>query len=76
MSLSPYIHAFIYHDENYYVAECREISVVTQGRTLDEVTANLSEAVALHLEDEDPKIFGLIPKPTLQISLEMLPVYA
>jgi predicted RNase H-like HicB family nuclease len=31
------------------VAECLEISVVTQGQTLDEVTSNLKEAVELHL---------------------------
>ena len=36
-----------------YVAECVEIPVVTQGATLDEVTENLREAVALHLEGED-----------------------
>ncbi|MBD2329952.1 type II toxin-antitoxin system HicB family antitoxin [Alkalinema sp. FACHB-956] len=69
MSLSPYIHACIYRsdDHNGYVAECREISVVTQGQTLDEVTANLSETVALHLEDEDPSIFCLTAQPILQI---------
>ena len=37
-------------EESGYVAECVEIAVVTQGATLDEVTRNLQEAVALHLE--------------------------
>jgi hypothetical protein len=32
--------------------------VVTQGATLDEVTANLKEAVELHLEDEDASQVG------------------
>lgn len=36
-----------------FVAECLEIPVVTQGATLDEVAANLREAVALHVEGED-----------------------
>jgi predicted RNase H-like HicB family nuclease len=36
-----------------YVAECLELTVVTQGATLDEVVQNLQEAVALHLEGED-----------------------
>lgn len=40
-------------DQSGYVAECLEIPVVTQGRTLDETVANLREAAALHLEDED-----------------------
>jgi predicted RNase H-like HicB family nuclease len=39
--------------EHQYVAECLELPVVTQGRTLDELTANLKEALALHLEGED-----------------------
>ena len=40
-------------EESGYAAECLEIPVVTQGKTLDEVTRNLQEAVALHLADED-----------------------
>jgi predicted RNase H-like HicB family nuclease len=77
MPLSPYIHVSIYRgDESGYVAECQEIAVITQGQTLDEVTANLSEAVALHLEDEDPQQFGLTAQPKLQISLELEPAYA
>jgi predicted RNase H-like HicB family nuclease len=77
MPLSPYIHVSIYRgDTSGYVAECQEIAVITQGQTLDEVTANLSEAVALHLEDEDPQRFGLTAQPKLQISLELEPVYA
>jgi predicted RNase H-like HicB family nuclease len=40
-------------EQSGYVAECVEIPVVTQGATLDEVTANLREAVELHLEGED-----------------------
>jgi predicted RNase H-like HicB family nuclease len=70
MNLSPHIHAVIYRgDESGYVAECREIAVITQGQTLDEVTANLSEAVALHLEDEDPQQFGLTAQPTLHLEI-------
>ncbi len=53
--LSPYrnINAFIRKGEKYYVAECVEIGVVTQGKTVDETIANLREAVALHLENFD-----------------------
>ena len=51
-----------------YVAECLEVAVVTQGQSLDEVVANLNEAVALHLQDEDPAEFGL-DDPTLVVRL-------
>ena len=40
-------------EQSGFVAECVEIPVVTQGATLDEVSANLREAVSLHLEGED-----------------------
>lgn len=59
-----------------YVAECVEISVVTQGRTLDETVANLREAVGLHLEGEPPASFGLREHPILLITFETDPVYA
>jgi len=50
-ALRTAIHARITPDaESGYAATCDEIAVVTQGETLDEVTANLREAVALHLE--------------------------
>ena len=54
--------------EKYYVAECVEIAVVTQGSTLDETLGNLQEAVALHLEGEDPSSFGLAPDPTIVVT--------
>lgn len=65
------IKAFIHRGESQYVAECLELSVVTQGKTLDETIANLQEAVQLHLEDEDPADFGLVPHPTLLVTIEL-----
>jgi predicted RNase H-like HicB family nuclease len=67
------IKAFIRRGDTHYVAECLEISVVTQGRTLDETIVNLQEAVALHLEGEDPADFGLAPNPTLLVTIEVEP---
>ncbi|OGO52414.1 MAG: hypothetical protein A2148_05825 [Chloroflexi bacterium RBG_16_68_14] len=65
------IKAFIHKSDTHYVAECLEISVVTQGKTLDETIANLQEAVGLHLEGEDPAEFGLAPHPTLLVTIEL-----
>jgi len=39
--------------ETYYVGECVDLPVVTQGETLDELARNLQEAITLHLEGED-----------------------
>ena len=49
---------------------------MTQGNTLDEVVNNLKEAISLHLEGEDPSEFGLVAKPSLQITVELQPEYA
>jgi len=70
------IKAFVHRGENYYVAECLEIAVVTQGRTLDETMDNLREAVALHLENEDLADFDLAPNPSLLVTLELEPAVA
>jgi predicted RNase H-like HicB family nuclease len=58
-------------EQSGYVAECLEISVVTQGKTLDEVTRNLREAVELHLEGEDLAALGLAASPTILVTFEM-----
>jgi predicted RNase H-like HicB family nuclease len=63
-------------EESGYVAECMEIAVVTQGATLDEITRNLQEAVALHLDGEDLAALGLANKPTLVVTMEVEPAYA
>lgn len=73
-SLQHTIKAFIRKGEDYYVAECLEIAVVTQGKTLDETITNLKEAVALHLENEDLSEFGLAPNPTLLVTMELEPI--
>jgi len=63
-------------EEGGFVAECLELAVVTQGKTLDETIANLQEAVGLHLEGEDLEELGLSPSPALIVSMEVHPVHA
>ena len=65
------IKAYIYKGEKYYIAECAEISVITQGKTLDETIANLQEAVNLHLEGEDPAEYDLVENPTILVIMEL-----
>jgi len=61
------IHAVIHHAEPAYVAECLELAVVTQGKTLDEVVQNLRRALALHLEGENVAALGLHQRPRLEL---------
>ncbi len=64
------IHAAIEESEGWYVAECLEVAVVTQGRSLDETLANLRSALALHLDDEELARVGLPVAPRLVVSYE------
>ena len=64
------LHVTIVRGESSYVAECWELAVVTQGGTLDEVVSNLREALALHLEGEDPQALGLTRSPRLVVTYE------
>jgi predicted RNase H-like HicB family nuclease len=43
----------IFRGQKFYVAECLDLPVVTQAVSLDELAANLKEAIALQLEDEN-----------------------
>ncbi|MDO8505739.1 MAG: type II toxin-antitoxin system HicB family antitoxin [bacterium] len=62
--------------DRYFVAECLDLPVVTQGKTLDELAINVKEAIALQLEGEDPSNFGLAPNPAIMANLELEQVYA
>jgi len=65
------VHAVVTRDRNWYVAECLELAVVTQGRTLDELVVNLREAITLHLKDEDPASTGIVAEPRVSLTYEV-----
>lgn len=60
-------------NDEYFVADCIDLPVVTQGRTLDELTENLKEAIALQLEGEDPADFDLVAEPSVLATFEIEP---
>lgn len=64
------IHAVISKSDAWFVVECLEVAVVTQGRTLDETLANLREALALHLDEDEMTRLGLSAAPRLIVSYE------
>ena len=65
------VHAVVRRGHGWFVAECLEVAVVTQGRTLDELVESLREAVTLHLEGEDATALGLVPTPRLAVTYEL-----
>jgi len=58
-------------EDDWFVATCLENNIASQGKTIDEATENLKEAIALYYEDEtEEKI--LLPYDQVYItSLEM-----
>lgn len=68
------IQVHISRGERQFVAECLDLPVVTQGKTLDELAKNLKEAIELQLENEDPADFDLADAPSVLASFEIEPV--
>ena len=42
--------ATVWREGDWYVAQCREVDVASQGENEDEALANLQEALELHFE--------------------------
>lgn len=61
----------VFHGEEQYVGECLDFAIVTQARTLDELSKNILEALALHLSDEDLEACGYAPNPTVILTMEL-----
>jgi len=57
--------------DNYYVAQGVDLPIVTQAKTLDELTFNIREAVDLALEGGTLKEFGFSSTPSLLANFEI-----
>jgi predicted RNase H-like HicB family nuclease len=75
-SMRKIIQVRVYKGEKYYVAECVDLPVVTQGKTLDEVAANIREAIDLHLEGENLEDWDILPDFSILANLELEPAHA
>ncbi|MCL4547659.1 MAG: type II toxin-antitoxin system HicB family antitoxin [Bacteroidetes bacterium] len=65
------ISVHIFKGEKYFVAECIDLPIVTQGKTLDELVKNLKEAFELHLENESLESLDITPNPTVIANVEL-----
>jgi predicted RNase H-like HicB family nuclease len=46
--------AVLHKEGDIYVADCPEVGTVSQGKTVEEVIANLKEATELYMEEFPP----------------------
>jgi predicted RNase H-like HicB family nuclease len=65
------IHVRVFQGDQQFVAECFDLPIVTQAATLDQLMANIREAIGLQLDDEDPGDFGLSPDASILASFEL-----
>jgi len=61
----------IKREEDWFVATCLENNIASQGKTIDEATENLKEAIALFYEDETEEKIILPDEQVYITSLEM-----
>ena len=61
----------IKREEEWFVATCIENNIASQGKTIDEATENLKEAIALFYEDESEEKLTLPREQVYITSLEM-----
>ena len=60
----------VFKGDKYFVAECVDAPIVTQGETLDELVGNIPQALALHMEDEELAA-EFVPSPAILMSFEL-----
>ena len=57
--------------EDLYVAQCVEVDVASQGRTVEEAVRNVEEAIELYLDDEDE---ARRPRPAVAVELRQVEI--
>ncbi|MEK7564388.1 MAG: type II toxin-antitoxin system HicB family antitoxin [Patescibacteria group bacterium] len=59
--------------DGYFVAKATDFPIFTQGKTLDEITKNISEATELYLEVsmKDDSINSLTKNPSVLMNYEI-----
>jgi predicted RNase H-like HicB family nuclease len=62
-SMTYNLSAIIEHEGDWYVANCPELDIVSQGKSVEEAQKNLHEAVQLFLESADPKEIPPLTEP-------------
>jgi predicted RNase H-like HicB family nuclease len=57
--------------DSQFVAECLDLSIITQAKTLDELAVNIEEALTLHLQDENLEELEIAENHSVLVSFEL-----
>ena len=60
--------ARVFQEGNWFVAQCLEVDVASQGETQDEALSNLREALELHFEPPSATIMPELQKVEVEIN--------
>ena len=52
---------------NWYVANCPELEIASQGESVESALENLREAMELYLQDEDAKVPDVNYRPIVTV---------
>ncbi|MBI4282053.1 MAG: type II toxin-antitoxin system HicB family antitoxin [Chloroflexi bacterium] len=63
--------AVITREGKFYVSDCPELGITSQGLSIEESLANLKEAIELYLKDEDLDSLGVLKESPLITSIEV-----
>ena len=69
MNMSKVFTVAIQKEDDWFVAKCLENSVASQGKTMDEASDNLREALTLYYEDEALPILPRTFVTTLEVAI-------
>jgi predicted RNase H-like HicB family nuclease len=65
------IQFWVSQEDGVYTASGVNVPVVTDGKTFEELQANIKEAVELYFEDEDAAELGFGATPSILTSFEL-----
>jgi predicted RNase H-like HicB family nuclease len=60
--------ASVWREGDWFVAQCLEVDVASQGKTEEEALANLPEALELHFEEPQATAAPLLHRVEVEIS--------
>lgn len=60
--------ASVWREDGWYIAQCLEVDVASQGATREEAIKNLREAVELHFEEPVATVLPQVEKFEVEIS--------
>ncbi len=54
-------------EDKWYVSNCPELGITSQGRSVESALENLKEAIELYLRDEDAKVPNVDFRPMVTL---------